>query len=128
MRQAGTAPIRQTVPAIDILRRPEVSWESLLDIIGSGPETTLDLRDLLEVEVKYAGYIERSRRQEARLHELESIRMPERIDYRRIPGLSTEIREKLDRNRPVTLAQARNLPGVTPAAVFALLVHLKATR
>jgi tRNA uridine 5-carboxymethylaminomethyl modification enzyme len=128
LRQAGTAPVRQTVPAIDILRRPEVSWESLLDIVGSGPETTRDLRDLIEVEVKYAGYIERSRRQQARLHELESIRMPERIDYHRVPGLSTEIREKLDRNRPGTLAQARNLPGVTPAAVFALLVHLKATR
>ena len=126
LRQAGTVPVRQTVPAIDVLRRPEVSWETLLDIVGSGPDLTPDLRDLIEVETKYTGYIRRSRRQQARLHELESIRIPESTDYNGIPGLSTEIREKLGRNRPGTLAQARNIPGVTPAAIFALLVHLRA--
>lgn len=121
----GTSPIRQAVPAIELLRRPEISWEELSQLTGSAPDLAAPVRELVEVEVKYQGYIEREQRHVCRFNELEQIRIPERLDYTKVPGLSTEVRERLDRARPVSVGQARRLPGITPAAVFALLVYLR---
>ncbi len=124
----GTTKVRQSTPAIDILRRPEVNWEQIARLCGPAPELTDALRELVEVEVKYEGYIARSKRQVAKLTELESVRIPDRIDYRKVPGLSTEIREKLTRLCPATLARTQNVPGMTPAATFALLVFIKSKK
>lgn len=80
---------------------------------------------MVELEVKYEGYIERMKRQLAQFEELESIRIPERLDFNRVPGLSNEVRERLARNRPASVGMAQRMPGVTPAAVFALMAHLR---
>ncbi len=80
------------------------------------------------MEVKYEGYINRTRRQVAEFQELEQIRIPANIDYYAVPGLSTELREKLARIRPESLGQARNIPGITPAAIFALTVFIKGAK
>jgi tRNA uridine 5-carboxymethylaminomethyl modification enzyme len=128
LRRLGTVSLKQSVPAIDLLRRPEVEWVDLCTMTESAPELGVWARQLVEVEVKYAGYIERAQKQLARFQELESIRVPAGIDFRKVAGLSTEIREKLAKAKPKTLAQAESIAGVTPAAVFALLVHLKAKK
>jgi len=79
----------------------------------------------LEVEVKYAGYIERQQREIAKHAKQELLRLPEDINYAVVDGLSNEARQRLMSSRPVTLGQASRLEGVTPSAVSILLVHLK---
>jgi len=128
LEKLGTSQIQQAVPAIDMLRRPEINWEHITKLVDSAPKTQAGLRQLLEVAVKYEGYIQRTRKQLAKFSELDSIKIPQGIDYYKVSGLSTEIREKLSRIKPATLARAQSVPGVTPAALFALLVFLKAKR
>jgi tRNA uridine 5-carboxymethylaminomethyl modification enzyme len=79
----------------------------------------------VETQAKYEGYIERQRAEVRRREELESLAVPEDLDYRNVRGLSTEVQQKLSRHRPETLGQAARISGVTPAAISLLLVHLK---
>jgi tRNA uridine 5-carboxymethylaminomethyl modification enzyme len=81
--------------------------------------------ELVELEVKYEGYIERMKRQLGQFQELESIAIPERLDFNRVHGLSNEVRERLSRNPPSSVGMAQRMLGITPAAVFALLAYLK---
>jgi len=127
LRALGTSPIKEPTPAIELMRRPEVTWDSL-GAMAEAPVLAPAVASLVELEVKYEGYIERMRRQLAEFDELESVRMPERIDFREVPGLSNEVREKLERARPRSVGQAQRIPGITPAAVFSLMVHIKGRR
>ena len=79
----------------------------------------------VEIKTKYAGYIDRQQEEIARLRASEDTRLPEDIDYTNISGLSKEIQSKLSQSRPETLGQASRIPGVTPAAISLLLIHLK---
>ncbi len=125
LKRFQTAPITQPVSALELLRRPEITYQNLLKITPAGPKIPALIQDLIEVEVKYEGYIERTRRQLTQFSELEHIRIPSNIDYFQVPGLSTEVREKLSRIQPSSLGQAQRIPGITPAAIFALTVYLK---
>ena len=82
----------------------------------------------METQIKFAGYLEQQKRQVIRLKKAESQRSPEAFRYAGIPGLSREMIEKMERVRPRTLAQAARIPGVTPAAVSILNLHLEAPR
>jgi tRNA uridine 5-carboxymethylaminomethyl modification enzyme len=138
LKGLGTTPIAESVPAIELLRRPEVTWVDLEYMTGdtipipraeSGHvPVSAPVRDLIELEVKYEGYIERTKRQLGQFEELESIAIPERLDFNRVPGLSNEVRERLLHNRPASVGMAQRMPGITPAAVFALLAYLKGRR
>ena len=79
----------------------------------------------VECQIKYRGYIDRQLREIARAREAEEISLPDALDYRSIPSLSSEVREKLEAVRPSTLAQAARIPGVTPAAISILAVHVR---
>ncbi len=125
LKQLGTSPISQPVSALDLLRRPELTYETLLQLDESTPKIPLSVRELIEVDVKYEGYIERTQRQIVQFNELESLRIPANIDYYRIPGLSNEAKEKLTRIRPASIGQAQRISGITPATIFALTVYLK---
>jgi tRNA uridine 5-carboxymethylaminomethyl modification enzyme len=113
------------VSALQYLRRPEVGYTQLLERIGP-PEIPLDPAEAYQVELraKYAGYIERQARLRERLRELEGYRLPEHLDYGRVPSLSKEAAEKLGRVRPQSLAEAARIPGVRDSDVTALLVYL----
>ncbi|MEO0020787.1 MAG: tRNA uridine-5-carboxymethylaminomethyl(34) synthesis enzyme MnmG [candidate division WOR-3 bacterium] len=124
LKEIKTAPLQEPASALELLRRPEITWQSLCRLTESAPQLPLPVQELIEVEVKYEGYIERTKRQVARFQELEEIRIPPGIDYYQIPGLSTEVREKLSRIRPASVGQAQRIPGITPAAIFALTVYL----
>ncbi len=129
LKALGTTAISESVPAIELLRRPEVSWSDLMytaEKNGDSPTPApTSVHEMVELEVKYEGYIERMRRQLGQFEELESIRIPERLDFGRVPGLSNEVRERLTRNRPASVGMAQRMPGVTPAAVFALMAYLR---
>jgi len=106
---------------IEWLRRPE----SKLSELVTGPK---DILDTIEIEAKYAGYIAQQERQVSRLKEAERRQIPSDFSYSDIPGLSTEVRQKLTRVRPTTLGQASRIPGVTPAAIAVLDVYLDVSR
>ncbi len=114
---------------LDLLKRPGVGYK---DIIGLAPAlaapTDPKVWRKLEVSVKYEGYIARQGDEVARRVHHEGMALPQDLDYQGIRGLSTEVRQRLARHRPATLGQAARLPGVTPAAVSLLLVHLKRLR
>ena len=82
----------------------------------------------VEIETKYAGYLDRQREEIARARRHETTAIPAAFDYAQVPGLSAEVRQKLERVRPQTLGQAQRIPGMTPAAVSLLLVHLERRR
>ena len=128
LESLGTTPIAESFPAIEILRRPEVTWSGLAAMTESVPDLPVPVQELVELEVKYEGYIKRMQHQLGQFEELESIVIPQRLDFNRVPGLSNEVREKLSRNRPASVGMAQRMPGVTPAAVFALMAYLKGRR
>jgi tRNA uridine 5-carboxymethylaminomethyl modification enzyme len=135
------APLTKDGSAFDLLRRPDVSYDDVLALgehwaefaAGDPREALAALDDRLpeavrlqvEVRAKYSGYIERQRDEIERQRRHEELPLPEDLDYSRVAGLSNEVRQKLAQSRPGTLGQASRLPGVTPAAVSILLVHLR---
>jgi tRNA uridine 5-carboxymethylaminomethyl modification enzyme len=121
-------PLEKEVRALDLLRRPEINYQALLKIDDLGWDPThLDPRviEQIEVQLKYAGYIEAQKREIERAEKQGSLRLPAAFDYSQISGLSHEIQEKLTRFQPETLSQAARIPGITPAAISLLLVYLK---
>ena len=109
------------------IRRPENRLASVSSWIAGvlGEQPALGLIDQVETEVKYAGYLRQQERQVARLNSAEDRRIPSSFCFSNLPGLSREIQEKLQRVRPTTLGQAQRIPGVTPAAISVLEVHLR---
>ena len=120
------------VKATALLKRPEHGYRDVVDMIGESealqvlPEEQREqVEQQVEVQAKYAGYIDRQEREIARHAKQESLRLPDDIDYDAVDGLSHEARQKLIAARPTTLGQASRLEGMTPSAVSLLLVHLK---
>jgi tRNA uridine 5-carboxymethylaminomethyl modification enzyme len=118
--------------AFDLLRRPELSYD---DIAGVAPVEAADwcaderlceqVKLQVEVQAKYSGYLKRQSDEIDRARRHEELRLPADIDYAQVGGLSNEARQRLGDVRPETLGQAARIPGLTPAAVSLLLVHLK---
>jgi tRNA uridine 5-carboxymethylaminomethyl modification enzyme len=126
------APLSRETHAIDLLRRPELSFDDLTCIPARAAADWCDderLREQVklqvEVQAKYSGYLKRQADEIDRAHRHEELRLPTDIDYTLVGGLSNEARQRLCEVRPETLGQAARIPGLTPAAVSLLLVHLK---
>ncbi|MBX3650193.1 MAG: tRNA uridine-5-carboxymethylaminomethyl(34) synthesis enzyme MnmG [Burkholderiales bacterium] len=110
----------------DLLRRPEVSYTSLMALPGAG--TGVDdpqVAEQVEIQAKYQGYIERQRTEIEHRAQQDQLRLPAELDYTQVRGLSIEVQQKLNRAKPETIGQASRVSGVTPAAISVLLVHLK---
>ncbi|WP_028241489.1 tRNA uridine-5-carboxymethylaminomethyl(34) synthesis enzyme MnmG [Stutzerimonas azotifigens] len=109
---------------LNLLARPEIDYPGLIEATG-GEAAEAQVAEQVEIKTKYAGYIDRQQDEIARLRASEATRLPADLDYATISGLSKEIQHKLAQARPETLGQASRIPGVTPAAVSLLLIHLK---
>jgi len=110
----------------ELLSRPNVDYAALMSLPGAGePVSDPVVAEQVEIQCKYAGYIERQREEIERQRRQEGLPLPEDLDYSRVRGLSTEVGQKLAAQRPATIGQASRIAGVTPAAVSLLLVHLK---
>ncbi|HUY17918.1 MAG TPA: tRNA uridine-5-carboxymethylaminomethyl(34) synthesis enzyme MnmG [Candidatus Binataceae bacterium] len=125
LTSAGSSPITQVVRAIDLIRRPEVSYDAVIRMANLDRPLDFDQAAELEVEVKYDGYVRRQAESIERYRRLEDTAIPDWFDYDRVAGLSTEVRERLTSVRPGSLGQAARMPGITPAAVSILAVHLR---
>ena len=117
-------PLTHEYNLLDLLRRPEVDYAGLCEL-NAATDIALDAAEQVEIQCKYAGYIERQQEEINKLRQHEATLLPEDLDYALLNGLSNEIRHKLADVRPQTLGQASRIPGVTPAAVSLLLIHLK---
>jgi len=115
--------------ALDLMKRPELRYADVVAVPGLGPGVAeAAVAEQVEIGVKYAGYLERQRDEVARNREHEDTRIPADFDYAGLPGLSAELQAKLAGTRPETLGQAQRIPGMTPAAVSLLRVHLSRRR
>jgi len=124
-RVLGQALEREATLA-DLLRRPGVSYASLMTLPGAGAAAAdAAVADQVEIATKYAGYIERQKDQIVRAVAQEGQALPADLDYRTVRGLSIEVQQKLNCHRPETIGQAARISGITPAAISLLLVHLK---
>jgi tRNA uridine 5-carboxymethylaminomethyl modification enzyme len=111
-----------------LLRRQEVTYETLLDSLGLDRSQDAEIIEEIQIQVKYSGYIKRQLQQIGRFKKLETRLIPELFSYDRIIGFSQEVREKLKRVRPASIGQASRISGVTPAAISLLLVALEKHR
>ena len=111
--------------AFDLLRYPEVAWSDLEAIWPEMEDVPQPIREQIEIDALYAGYMTRQAAEIEAFRKDEALKLPERLDYGQIGGLSNEVRQKLEFVRPETLGAASRIPGVTPAAVIALLRHVK---
>lgn len=120
------SPVSKETRALDMLARPEVTYTGLMKLAEIGPGVA-DIRvsEQLEIQAKYAGYIQRQQVEIDRLRSKEAVKLPENFDFEKVRGLSFEAREKLIKSRPATIGQAGRIPGMTPAAISLLLIHLK---
>jgi tRNA uridine 5-carboxymethylaminomethyl modification enzyme len=125
LRNLGTAPAKNPFALVDLLRRPEVSYPDLIFFDESCILTDPRVAEEVEIQVKYAGYVQRQEEQIRKLLKLEGIRLPAHMDFQTIPGLTAEVREKLEKVKPLSLGQASRISGITPAAISILLIYLK---
>ena len=126
--ELGSAPLRGATPLAQLLKRPEIGFAELRTLAPGLGEIPLDIALQAEVEIKYAGYIDRQLETVRRAKNFESVRLPDDIDYAAVTGLSREAREKLARIRPRSLGQASRIAGITPAAISLLSIYLHKRR
>ena len=120
-------PIEREHSLADLLRRPDVSYGAIVALGGPGAEDP-QVAEQVEIQLKYAGYIQRQQAEIARHAHNEQLPLPPDFDYSAVRGLSVEVRQKLSQHRPETVGQAARISGITPAAISLLLVHLKKRR
>ncbi|WP_303218523.1 tRNA uridine-5-carboxymethylaminomethyl(34) synthesis enzyme MnmG [Enterococcus asini] len=121
----GAPALKDGVLAADFLRRPEVTYQDLLQFIPAVPELTAKEIEQVEVQLKYEGYIKKAMEKVEKLKRMEAKRIPENIDYDAINGLATEARQKLKKIQPETIAQASRISGVNPADISILMIYVE---
>lgn len=124
LESAGTAPLTTGIRMSDLIKRPQVSYDMLAPFDKERPSLSRSVREKVEVEIKYEGYIARQKAQVNEMLRLEGKKIPENIDYNDVYGLRLEAREKLDKVRPTDIGQASRISGVSPADVSVLLIYL----
>ncbi|AAO91415.2 tRNA uridine-5-carboxymethylaminomethyl(34) synthesis enzyme MnmG [Coxiella burnetii] len=112
--------------AMDLLRRPEINYPALMQIEELGPAVLEpSVAEQIDIQAKYEGYLTHQLAEIARQKKYQTAQIPSSLDYNQVTGLSNEVRQKLNETKPTTLGQASRIPGITPAAISLLLVHLK---
>ncbi|ULT57083.1 tRNA uridine-5-carboxymethylaminomethyl(34) synthesis enzyme MnmG [Neobacillus drentensis] len=128
IRSIGGSELKDGIRASDLLKRPEMTYKLLEKVTSSDLPLDDEMKEQVEIQLKYEGYIDKSLQQVERLKKMENKRIPENIDYDAINGLATEAKQKLKQIKPVSLAQASRISGVNPADISILLVYLEQGR
>ena len=125
LKRLKSSPIKSPTSLMEILRRPEIKYHDLKTLDPSCHLAEDGVCQQVEIEVKYEGYIKRQSQEVEKFKKMESLRIPPDFDFNSVPGLSTEVKEKLSRIKPTSLGQASRISGVTPAALSLLIIWLK---
>lgn len=120
----GSTPLNNGIKMADVIKRPEMDYDKLAPIDFNRPELPDDVREQVNIQIKYEGYITRQQHQVQQFKKLEARKIPDNIDYEQVMGLRLEARQKLEAVSPVNIGQASRISGVSPADVNMLLVHL----
>lgn len=128
LKDLGSSEINQPVPAVNLIRRPEIHLRDLIKLNIDMPQLNDEVLEEVEIEIKYEGYIKKQLAQVERFEKLESRKLSKDIDYLNIKGLSVEARQKLDKFKPDSIGQASRISGVSPADISVLLVWLEQER
>ena len=116
------------ISAVQLMKRPEISYKDILNLTYLENPLPENLQEQLDIEVKYQGYIDKAYKDASKVLKLETRKIPEDINYYEIPNLASEAREKLNKIRPLTVAQANRISGVNPADISILLVYLESRK
>ncbi len=125
LKKAGTSPLVTGASVADLIRRPQLTYQSLAPFDKTRCELPYDVREQVEISLKYDGYIKRQKSQIEQFKKLEGVKIPDGIDYMSLIGLRTEARQKLTKIQPGSVGQASRISGVSPADIAALLLYLK---
>ncbi|MUK88139.1 tRNA uridine-5-carboxymethylaminomethyl(34) synthesis enzyme MnmG [Ornithinibacillus sp. L9] len=122
---ANATSLREPVKAYDLLKRPELTYELIEKVIESVEDLPSEVKEQVEIQIKYEGYIKKANEQVERMLKMEDKKIPEQIDYDDISGIATEAKEKLKEVRPLSVGQASRISGVNPADISILLVYIE---
>ena len=125
IEQHGGSRLKDGILAIDLLRRPEMTYDIILEILEEEHQLNADVEEQVEIQTKYEGYINKSLQQVEKVKRMEERKIPEDLDYSKIDSLATEAREKLSEVKPLNIAQASRISGVNPADISILLIYLE---
>lgn len=125
IRSVGGSELKDGIRGADLLKRPEMHYELISSLIPADIELSDEVKEQIEIQLKYEGYIEKALQQVEKLHKMENKKIPENIDYDAISGLATEARQKLKQVTPLSIAQASRISGVNPADISILLVYIE---
>ncbi|WP_020620979.1 tRNA uridine-5-carboxymethylaminomethyl(34) synthesis enzyme MnmG [Paenibacillus daejeonensis] len=125
LAEGGSSPLSQVIDALSLLRRPELSYAQVERVCPSPLPLTEEMKEQVEIQIKYAGYIEKQLIQVERMGKMEKKKIPDDIEYQDVHNLSSESRQKLSEIRPLSIGQASRIAGVTPADISILLVYLE---
>ncbi len=125
LRDYNSQPIDNALPADKLLKRPELGYEQILELLSEKNTLSSRIQEQVEIECKYEGYLQRQETEIQKFKEMENIKIPPGFDYSNLPSLTNEIKQKLAELQPETLGQASRIPGMTPAALSVLRVYLK---
>ena len=120
-----TSPIITGIRAVELLRRPQMCYDDVVQFDNNAPDFSREIREQVEIEIKYEGYIKKQLSQVAEMRKLENKKLPQNVCYGDIAGLSLEAREKLDKILPINIGQASRISGVSPADISVLLIFLQ---
>ncbi|QGG53794.1 tRNA uridine-5-carboxymethylaminomethyl(34) synthesis enzyme MnmG [Lysinibacillus pakistanensis] len=125
IRSVGGSELKDGIRGADLLKRPEMHYELIFSLIPADVEFSEEIKEQIEIQLKYEGYIEKALQQVEKLHKMETKKIPDNIDYDAISGLATEARQKLKQVTPLSIAQASRISGVNPADISILLVYIE---
>nr|WP_296009845.1 tRNA uridine-5-carboxymethylaminomethyl(34) synthesis enzyme MnmG [uncultured Blautia sp.] len=128
LEQYGSTPLKNGISLADLIRRPELSYDIVACLDKKRPELPEDVREQININIKYDGYITRQLKQVENFKKLETKKLPESLDYDEISGLRIEAKQKLKAYRPVSIGQASRIAGVSPADISVLLVYMESYR
>ena len=127
LQEMGLKPLKDAITLYDFLKRPEIRYDALLRL-GLGIDLPFWLKERIEIEIKYEGYIKRMEKEARKYAEMDNIKIPEDFDFNQVESVSNEAKEKLSRYKPLTLGQASRVPGVSPSDIIAIFYHLEKMR
>ncbi|EAH2238010.1 tRNA uridine-5-carboxymethylaminomethyl(34) synthesis enzyme MnmG [Listeria monocytogenes] len=125
LKEIGSGELKDGILAADLLRRPEITYNKIAQIVSRETFVTDEIAEQVEIQIKYEGYIQKSNLQVEKMKRMEDKKIPENIDYDAISGLATEALEKLKKIEPLSIAQASRISGVNPADISILLVYIE---
>lgn len=125
MKSAGASPMKEAVKAYDLLKRPELTYDDIEQMIETNETIGEEVKEQVAIQIKYEGYIKKAKEQVARMLKMEDKKIPADIDYGAINGLATEATEKLKKVRPLSVGQASRISGVNPADISILLIYIE---